>query len=101
MHLRRIALAAASGNGDSAMTVDGNSAVIQSSTASGNGFQGIFVDGNAAVVKGNLADANGFGSGSDLAGLGVWVNSTTTPPVGTNAAHGNDEPTDCLPTTLC
>jgi hypothetical protein len=82
--------------------VQGDDASIASSIASGNGNTGIGVDGNFAAIKGNVANANGFpGGASDDTGPGIGVVGYTTAPVGTNAAHGNDDPTECTPALLC
>ena len=90
------------GNGEDGIYVSGPSARIQSSTASGNEMGGIYVNGDAPRISGNHAEANGFtGSGSDNTGLGISVVGYTNPPVGSNVARGNDDPTDCVPALLC
>jgi len=94
----------ASGNGDNGIVIpEGSSASISSSTASGNATEGIRVDGDAARLKGNHTDANGFqgGNASDHFGLGIRVAGFTIPPTGTNVAHANDDPAECLPASLC
>jgi Periplasmic copper-binding protein (NosD) len=91
----------ASGNTASGVYVNGAAARIQSSTASGNGAHGIRVDGDAPRITGNHTDVNGFVGGFDLNGLGIVVSGYTTAPVGTNVAHGNDDPSECAPTSLC
>jgi Periplasmic copper-binding protein (NosD) len=92
----------ASGNIVSGIYVNGAAARIQSSTASGNGAHGIQINGDAPRVTGNQADANGFADGAfDLNGLGIFVSGYTTAPVGTNVARGNDDPSECDPTSLC
>jgi len=82
--------------------VGGDSVSIQASTFSGNGFEGIFVGGEGSVIKGDRAEANGFaGAESDLVRLGIVVTGFTTFPKGTNVARGNDDPAQCMPSTLC
>jgi len=98
----RIKSATASGNAGIGVAVQGDGASIASSIASGNGNTGIGVDGNFAAIKGNVANANGFpGGASDGTGPGVGVVGYTTAPVGTNVAHGNDDPAECTPALLC
>jgi hypothetical protein len=93
--------AVASGNGYAGIQAYG-AASIKSSTASGNGGDGIAVVGNAARLRANSANGNGFaGNASDGFGLGVVVSGYTTAPLGTNVAHGNDDPSDCSPASLC
>jgi hypothetical protein len=76
-------------------------ASIKSSTGSGNGVSGIVVSGDAAVLTSNRAEGNGFSGGvSDGNGTGITVDSTT-PPVGTNLARGNDYAGECNPSALC
>jgi hypothetical protein len=82
--------------------VQGDSAKISSSIASGNGDSGITLAGNAAVIKSVQANGNGFRDGAtDSSGLGIDVTGYTTPPVGSNTAHGNDDPAECVPASLC
>ena len=98
----QIKSAAASGNAGIGIAVQGDGASIGSSTAFGNGNTGIGVDGNLAAIRRNIADANGFpGGASDDTGPGIGVTGYTTAPVGTNVAHGNDDPADCFPASLC
>jgi len=90
------------GNGTFGIAVGGDSVSIQASTFSGNGFEGIFVGGEGSVIKGDRAEANGFaGAESDLVRLGIVVTGFTTFPKGTNVARGNDDPAQCMPSTLC
>ena len=112
------------GNRDVGISVVGGSALIQSSGASGNnigiyvngdgarvraskafanGHTGIRVSGDAAVVSGNRADGNGYANlVSDGLGLGLVADTwTTTAPVGSNVARGNDNPNECVPASLC
>jgi hypothetical protein len=101
----RIQSSSASVNGVAGIFVEGDSAKVQSSTASGNGASGsagIAILGEGALLSGNRAEANGFlHSVSDLSGLGIYVDYSTTAPAGTNFARGNDDPKDCIPTSLC
>jgi hypothetical protein len=91
-----------SGNGSYGINVSGPSVSIKSSIVDGNGNNGIVVDGDGASLKSNRAEANGFPGGvSDLAGLGILVQFTTTAPVGTNTAAGNDDRDECHPASLC
>lgn len=84
------------------ISVQGDSVKISSSIASGNGGNGITVAGNAAVIKGVQAHGNGFRDGAtDASGLGISVTGYTTPPTGSNKAHGNDSPAECDPASLC
>jgi large repetitive protein len=97
-----IASATASGNSADGINVSGPSDSIKSSIVDGNGNNGIVVDGDGASLKSNRAEANGFPGGvSDLAGLGILVQFTTTAPVGTNTAAGNDDRDECHPASLC
>ena len=92
----------ASGNGYGGIQAYGNTASITSSTASGNGGGGIAVVGDAPRLKGNSASGNGFAGGaSDGIGLGIDVSGYTTLSKGRNVAHGNDDPIDCSPGSLC
>ena len=98
----QIKSATASGNAGIGVAVQGDDASIASSIASGNGNTGIGVDGNFAAIKGNVANANGFpGGASDGTGPGIGIVGYTTAPVGTNVAHGNDDPAECTPALLC
>jgi hypothetical protein len=91
-----------SGNAGIGIAVQGDSTSITSSTVVGNGNTGIGIDGNLGSIRGNLAGANGFlGGASDGTGPGIGVIGYTTAPVGTNVAHGNDDPTECVPASLC
>lgn len=81
---------------------NGNFASIQSSTVMGNGGDGIYLFGDASRLKGNHADGNGYLNGvSDSTGVGIFATNYLTPPVGTNSAHGNDDPAECSPALLC
>jgi parallel beta helix pectate lyase-like protein len=93
----------ATGNKDSGLAIDGDFAKIASSTVQGNGgYYGIRVDGNGASLTRNVANANGFGSlGGYEDGLGQGIRVNGSNPVGVNSARGNDDPTECLPITLC
>jgi Right handed beta helix region len=92
----------ASGNGGNGIFVIGNATRVQSTTASGNAGDGISVVDNAPVLRGNRADGNGFAGGvSDLSGRGITTSLSLKPPVGTNVAHGNDNPGECSPSDLC
>jgi hypothetical protein len=94
--------ASANGNKAVGVRVVGSLASIKSSTMSGNGGHGIYVSGDAATLKANRVEGNGFpGGNSDGAGLGIENTSFTTPPVGTNVARGNDDPSGCFPSWLC
>ena len=99
----KIQSSSAVGNGSFGIFITGDSGSVSSSTASGNGVHGVEVLGDAAKLSGNRAEANGFagGSASDLTGLGIFVPGSTTAPVGTNVARGNDDPAECDPTSLC
>jgi hypothetical protein len=91
-----------SGNGGRGLYVEGNDASVKSTKASGNGGIGISVSGDAAVLSGNRADANGFAGGvSDGVGDGIVVDTFATAPMGTNVARGNDDSTECQPSSLC
>ncbi len=92
-----------SGNG-TGIVVDGTFGTITSSTASENSIVGIHVDGDAPTISHNRAETNGFDTASpssDLSGLGILAENFTTPPVGTNVAHANDDPAECSPASLC
>jgi hypothetical protein len=90
------------GNADYGISAIGDSVSILSSTFSGNGDLGIIITGNSETVNGNEASGNGFpGGASDLTGLGINVNGYTVPPAGSNTAHGNDDPAECSPASLC
>ena len=92
----------ASGNGQSGIWIKGDSASVKGMKASGNGAHGIVVIGDAATLTGNRADANGFpGAVSDNYGLGIYVDTYLTAPVGKNVARANDGPADCQPASLC
>ena len=92
----------ASGNAAEGIYVWGDEASIQSSTAIGNYDHGIQIHGDAAKVKGNQTDGNGFAAGgSDFSALGIVVTDFTTAPEGVNSAHGNDDPVECNPASLC
>jgi Right handed beta helix region len=93
----------ANGNTKYGVYVFGDSPSINSSTASGSGSVGIRVSGDAAVIHGNRAEANSFPGGvSDDVGNGIEATGfTTTPPVGTNVARGNDQASECAPASLC
>ena len=93
----------AAGNVLNGIEVQGNGTTIQSSTASGNGSEGIYAYGDATIVNRNRATANGFHAGvSDLFEVGINATGwSSTPPVGTNTALGNDHPQECFPDTLC
>jgi Right handed beta helix region len=94
--------ATANGNGQYGIYAVGGLASIASSTASGNGYIGILVSGDAAAIKKNRAEGNGFPGGvSDGVGMGIFAESFTTAPVGTNVVHGNDQLQECYPTSLC
>jgi len=100
----RVEKATAVGNHLDGISIAGDAASVRSSTASGNESDGISVAGDAAVIRSNRAEANGFSGGaSDAAGLGIQVvnGSSTTAPVGTNVARGNDAPNECNPAYLC
>lgn len=98
----------ASGNADIGIVVSGDSAQIQSATVLGNGNEGIQVSGDGASVKSSTASGTGA-YGIHVVGNSAQIQSSTTVGnatygifvVGTNAAHGNDDPPECLPTTLC
>lgn len=90
------------GNGNSGIEADGFSDAVGSSTASENTGGGIHVDGDAATIAHNRAEVNGFDTtSSDLMGLGIFAENYTTPPVGSNTAHANDDPAECAPASLC
>jgi hypothetical protein len=92
------------GNGGSGIEMDGADDVASSSTASENTGAGIHANGDAPTISHNRAEANGFNTGSpssDLAGLGIFAENYTTPPVGTNVADANDDPAECSPASLC
>jgi len=92
----------ASGNVLDGFNLDNGTASITSSTASGNGAVGIYFGNNATVVKGNRAESNGFSGGSsDHSGLGIYVKGSTPANAGTNIARGNDDPLECIPSSLC
>jgi hypothetical protein len=92
----------ASGNGGDGIFVIGNATRVQSTTASGNAGDGISVVDDAPVLRGNRADGNGFAGGvSDLSGRGITASLSLKPPVGTNVAHGNDNPGECSPSDVC
>jgi large repetitive protein len=93
---------AAEGNAGSGILVEGASAKIQSSVASGNDLDGIFVLGEGASLIRNRTDGNGYQlDTSDFQRDGIQVVWATSPPVGTNIAHGNDDPFECIPAFLC
>ncbi len=92
----------AAGNGYSGIYIYGASASIKSSVATGNSAEGIVVFGDAPRLKGDRTNGNGFaGFTSDDLGLGIDAGGYTTAPVGTNTAVGNDDSTECFPTSLC
>jgi parallel beta-helix repeat protein len=92
----------ASGNGWNGIYVEGSFASVKSTTASGNSNNGIEVDGEGATFAGNHAEGNGMPNAtSDGNGLGIVVESFTTAPVGKNVARGNDDATECQPSSLC
>ena len=87
---------------DGAITVVGDAASIRSSLVIGNGTNGIYVDGNAALLSKNRVAENGYPHGYPThKALGIVVAGFTTPPTGRNAAHGNDDPAECSPASLC
>lgn len=100
-----VRLSTLSGNTGQGIDIVGDSASVSSSTAAGNDGGGVFVFGEAAQIKSNRSEGNGFMAGaSDGVGLGIRVpnaSSMTTPPTGTNAARGNDDPAECDPAWLC
>ena len=60
------------------------------------------VTGDAASIKSVQAHGNGFRDGAtDSIGLGINVTGYTTPPMGSNTAHGNDSPAERDPPSLC
>lgn len=83
--------------------ITGNQTLVQSSTVNGNYADGIYVFGDAAKVTHNIVDGNGYADGlSDGASMGIYTNPLyTTPPTGSNVAHGNDDPQECIPALLC
>jgi hypothetical protein len=94
--------ASATGNGGNGIAIVGNEALIRSSRSLNTGLDGIYVGGDAPVITGDQADANGYqGRASDLSGLGIQAENYTTPPTGIDEAGGNDDPTNCNPSSLC
>jgi hypothetical protein len=92
----------AEGNAGTGILVEGALAKIQSSVASGNDLDGIFVSGEGASLSRNRTDGNGYQlDTSDFQRDGIQVVWATKPPVGSNIAHGNDDPFECIPAFLC
>jgi hypothetical protein len=91
------------------------SLVIRDSIVSANGDTGIDVTWytaaqppHAARLTNNQVDANGYSENrgaarSDLNGLGIRYTSPpgSLAPAGKNQASGNDDPTECVPVSLC
>jgi parallel beta-helix repeat protein len=89
----------ANGNSGGGIIVSASSApaTVTSSTANGNRYEGISLNGvDAGVIQGNQANANGFAN----AGAGIQVFFQIA-PTGTNVAHGNADPAECVPANLC
>ncbi len=101
----------ASGNDQSGIHFGDNGsadsrATIRQNRAMENGLNGISVlltaASSRAVIRDNVANRNGFLDGvGDDGGLGVYASGTGSFAGKSNSAHGNDNPSECIPEKLC
>jgi hypothetical protein len=95
-------------NDEQGIAISGDNARVVSSTANGNGSDGIDISGESAKIgqlrRGprsdrNHASFNGFAT-TDNNGDGIFVSFASIAPRGRNVAHDNDDPNECVPTSI-